>query len=94
MLRPDPAATARDLAAPALAAGVDPASPEAEPYVAALLTAHGEDRARLAARLEAAADPRRDRYVRLLAVINGWPPPDPLAPALAWFLQALRARRP
>ncbi|MEV0829190.1 MerR family transcriptional regulator [Nonomuraea rubra] len=92
VLRPSPAAVARDLAAPALAAGVDPAAPEAEPYVTALLTACGEDRAELAARLEAAGDPRWDRYVRLLAVINGWPPPEPLAPALAWFTQALSAR--
>ncbi|UBU11274.1 MerR family transcriptional regulator [Nonomuraea gerenzanensis] len=92
VLRPDPAARARDLAAPALAAGIDPTSPEAQPYVTALLTACGEDRAGLAARLEAAGDPRRDRYVELLAVINGWPPPTPLAPALTWFTRALRAR--
>ncbi|MEV0998636.1 MerR family transcriptional regulator [Nonomuraea sp. NPDC050202] len=92
VIRPEPAAMARDLAAPALAAGIDPASPEAEPYVAALLATCGEARAELAARLEAAGDPRWDRYVRLLAVINGWRPPEPLAPALAWFTQALRAR--
>ncbi|MFB4270645.1 MerR family transcriptional regulator [Nonomuraea sp. GTA35] len=92
VIRPDPAAMARDLAAPALAAGIDPASPEAEPYVAALLATCGEARAELAARLEAVGDPRWDRYVQLLAVINGWLPPEPLAPALAWFTRALRAR--
>ncbi|TYB57793.1 MerR family transcriptional regulator [Nonomuraea sp. PA05] len=92
VLRPDPAAMARDLAAPALAAGVDPASPEAEPYVTALVTATGEEREALAARLEPAGDPRRERYLRLLAVINAWPPPQPLAPATAWFTRALRAR--
>ncbi|AQZ69637.1 MerR-family transcriptional regulator [[Actinomadura] parvosata subsp. kistnae] len=90
-IRPDAAALARDLAAPALAAGVDPAGPEAEPYVAALLAASGLDRAGLADRLEAACDPRRERYLRLLAVINGWPPPESLAPALTWFGRALRA---
>ncbi|GAA2206500.1 MerR family transcriptional regulator [Nonomuraea monospora] len=90
VLRPGPAAMARDLAAPALAAGLDPASPEAEPYVAALVTATGEEREALATRLETAGDPRWDRYVHLLAVINAWPPPRPLAPALAWFTEALR----
>ncbi|MGR6915695.1 MerR family transcriptional regulator [[Actinomadura] parvosata] len=90
-IRPDAAALARDLAAPALAAGVDPAGPEAEPYVAALLAASGLDRAGLADRLKAAGDPRRERYLRLLAVINGWPPPESLTPALTWFSRALRA---
>jgi hypothetical protein len=41
---------------------------------------------------EAANDPRRERYLRLLAVVNGWEPPEGLAPALGWFVQALRAR--
>ncbi|MFC5825813.1 MerR family transcriptional regulator [Nonomuraea insulae] len=88
-LRPDPAALARDHAVPALAAGVDPASPEAEPYVTALVDACGVDGPSLLARLEEANDPRRERYVSLLAVINGWPPPDSLTPALDWFAAAL-----
>jgi DNA-binding transcriptional MerR regulator len=89
---------------PALAAGIDPASPEAEPIVAAL-TAHyahilghpaesGDAtlHQRLLARLESMDDPRRDRYLSLLAVINGWPAPESLAPLLAWPAEALRAR--
>ncbi|MEV5893368.1 MerR family transcriptional regulator [Nonomuraea fuscirosea] len=91
VVRPDAAAMTRDRAAPALAAGIDPASAEAEPYVAALLTATGLGGATLLDRLEAAADPRRERYAELLAVINGWPPPESLAPALTWFITALRA---
>ncbi|UNO41914.1 MerR family transcriptional regulator [Streptomyces sp. MST-110588] len=107
---------------PALEAGTDPASPEAEPVVAAL-TAHyayilgqpagsdgpadpagpaepaGHDglddaelRRRLMARLESMDDPRRDQYLHLLAVVNGWPAPESLAPVLAWSVAALRAR--
>jgi hypothetical protein len=49
-------------------------------------------RRRLLARLVTANDPRRDRYLRLLAVINGWPGQERLAPALNWFIRALRAR--
>ncbi|GAA1634264.1 MerR family transcriptional regulator [Nonomuraea maheshkhaliensis] len=94
VVRPDAAAMARGRAAPALAAGIDPASAEAEPYVAALLTATGLDGATLLDRLEAAADPRRERYAELLAVINGWLPPESLAPALTWFVTALRTHLP
>ncbi|MGN0115900.1 MAG: MerR family transcriptional regulator, partial [Streptomyces albidoflavus] len=34
-----------------------------------------------------------ERYVRLLAVVNGWPPPSSTRPALTWAAEALRARR-
>ncbi|MEV6602385.1 MerR family transcriptional regulator [Actinoplanes sp. NPDC051346] len=89
--------------APALAAGVDPASSGAEPIIAGL-TAHyahilgypaepgdAEVRRRLGALLESMNDPRRDRYLSLLAVINGWPVPISLAPMLEWSVEALRA---
>lgn len=46
----------------------------------------------LLTRLEHAGDPRRDRYAKLLAVINGWPSPDSLAPAFTWSIEAVRAR--
>ena len=46
----------------------------------------------LPARLETVNDPRRDRYFRLLAVINGWPAPQSLAPVFNWPVQAVRAR--
>ena len=85
-LRRDPVAVVRDEVGPALAAGVDPASPGAARVVAAVLARYPRDR--LMARVEAANDPRRERYLRLLSVINGWPAPESLAPALTWFLAA------
>jgi DNA-binding transcriptional MerR regulator len=80
--------------------GLDPASPEAEAAVAAVAEDYarlvgqpdgGDLRRRLLGRLEAANDPRRERYEELLAVVNGWPPPESLAPVLDWFIQALRS---
>lgn len=95
------AAAVRDQAGPALTSGIDPASPQADPIVAAF-TAHYahllgspddiELRRRLATRLESMNDPRRERYLQLLAVVNGWPAPESLAPVFDWSVQALRAR--
>ncbi len=99
--RRDAAALVRDQVGPALAAGIDPASPEAEPVVAAVMADYArtsgrpdgaELRRRLLTKLETANDPRRDRYLELLAVINGWAAPEPLTPALDWFIEALRTR--
>ena len=97
--RPDVVAVARDLAGPALAAGTAPDSPAARPVVAAL-TAHwsralsrpddADLRRWLLDHLDTASDPRRDRYLHLLSQLNGWPAPEPLAPALAWTVTALR----
>ncbi|MGW3102308.1 MerR family transcriptional regulator [Streptomyces sp. NPDC001100] len=101
--RRDIAATVCDQVGPALAAGVEPASPQADPVVAAFTAnyAHLVDRPddvelrrRLAARLERVNDPRRERYLHLLAVVNGWPAPESLAPVLDWSVQALRVRTP
>ncbi|TDD19708.1 MerR family transcriptional regulator [Nonomuraea diastatica] len=89
--RPNLGATVRKRVAPALAAGVDPASPEADGVAADLVA--GGDAGKLLARLEIMADPRRDRYFELLAVINGWPAPEGLTPSLTWAIQALQARR-
>ncbi|AMW11487.1 MerR family transcriptional regulator [Streptomyces qaidamensis] len=99
--RRDITAAVRDQAGPALTAGIDPASPQADPIVAAF-TAHYahllgrpddvELRRRLATRLESVNDPRRERYLQLLAVVNGWPAPESLAPVFDWSLQALRVR--
>ncbi|MFB6828534.1 MerR family transcriptional regulator [Streptomyces hydrogenans] len=99
--RRDIAASLRDQVGPALAAGIDPASPQADPIVAAF-TAHYahllgrpddvELRRRLATRLESVNDPRRERYLQLLAVVNGWSAPESLAPVFDWSVQALRAR--
>ncbi len=46
------------------------------------------------ARLEAANDPRRERYLTLLAVVNGWQVLESLTPVLDWSIQALAARVP
>ncbi|WP_046503982.1 MerR family transcriptional regulator [Streptomyces odonnellii] len=100
-LRGDLSGTVRDRVAPALVAGVDAASPEADPVVSDLMSRCArfldhEDEARsglqLLARLQSMNDPRRERYLRLLAVINGWPAPDSLQPALDWTIHALRVR--
>ncbi|XUL87300.1 MerR family transcriptional regulator [Streptomyces galilaeus] len=109
-VRSDAAGPRRDIAAavcdqvgPALAAGIDPASPQADPFVAAFTVNYAhllgrpddvELRRRLAARLERVNDPRRERYLQLLAVVNGWPAPESLAPVLDWSVQALRVRTP
>ncbi|WP_446215076.1 MerR family transcriptional regulator [Micromonospora sp. IBHARD004] len=103
VVRRDAAALVRDLVGPALAAGLDPASPEADPVVAAVtaryaqLSGRPDDvdlRRRLTTLLETANDPRRERYLQLLSVINGWTTPESLGPALDWFIRALRARIP
>ncbi|MFJ4787811.1 MerR family transcriptional regulator [Streptomyces sp. NPDC088794] len=99
--RPDVVAVTRDLVGPVVASGISPDSPQADPVVTALTAqcalAHGRPEGPtphrwLLHRLEAASDPRRDRYLQLLALINGWPAPDPLAPVIDWSVTALRAR--
>ncbi|WP_310715384.1 MerR family transcriptional regulator [Streptomyces lydicus] len=99
--RPDLVTAARELAGPAVAAGISPDSPQADPVVAALtarcaLVHDRPDDAELHRwmlhRLEAASDPRRDRYLQLLALINDWPAPERLAPVLDWSATALRLR--
>ncbi|MET8232411.1 MerR family transcriptional regulator [Micromonospora sp. NPDC005298] len=101
--RPDAVAVVRDGVASALAAGLDPTGPGADPVVATVigryadLTGRADDadlRQRLLARLDAANDPRRDRYLDLLSVVNGWPTGGGVAPAVDWFSRALRARMP
>ncbi|MFF4785633.1 MerR family transcriptional regulator [Streptomyces griseorubiginosus] len=99
--RRDIAAVVRDQAGPALTVGIDPASPQADPIVAeftayyARLIGDPNDvglRRRLVARLESVNDPRRERYLQLLAVVNGWPAPESLAPVFDWSVRALRHR--
>ncbi|SPF05407.1 MerR family transcriptional regulator [Streptomyces sp. MA5143a] len=100
-LRRDIAATVFHQVGPALTSGIDPASPQADSIVAALAADYAhvlgrpddvELRRRLLARLESVNDARRERYVQLLAVINGWSAPESLAPAFEWSVQALRIR--
>ncbi|NUW37638.1 MerR family transcriptional regulator [Nonomuraea sp. SMC257] len=107
--RPHAVAVVRQEAGPAVAAGLDPASEEAGAVVTAILTRYarlspppgpaaeeddGRLRRRLLGHLEAVNDPRRERYLRLLAVVNGWPPPESLTPPLDWTVRALRAHTP
>ncbi|MGW2649719.1 MerR family transcriptional regulator [Streptomyces sp. NPDC001393] len=99
--RPDVVAVTRDLVEAAVASGISPDSPQADPVVAtltagcALAVGRPNDallRDWLLQRLEAAKDPRRDRYFALLAVINGWPAPEPVEPVIDWSVEALRIR--
>ncbi|KUL30425.1 MerR family transcriptional regulator [Streptomyces regalis] len=99
--RPDVAAITRDVVRPAVASDISPDAPQADPIVAALIARcaavhphpdSAELQHWLLERLDAATDPRRDRYLHLLALINGWPAPEPLAPAIAWAVAALRTR--
>lgn len=101
VVRRDAVALVRDQARPALAAGVDPTSPDADPVVTAVTAQYArlvggaddlELRRRLLARVEAANDRRRERYAQLLALVNGWPPEESLTPVLDWFTKALLAR--
>jgi DNA-binding transcriptional MerR regulator len=103
VLRRGLVAVVRDQVSPALARRIEPASPQAAPIVAALtahyahLLARPEDarlRRQLLTRLESVNDPRRERYLTLLAVINGWPVQESLTPVLDWSIQALGARVP
>ncbi|MET7425612.1 MerR family transcriptional regulator [Dactylosporangium sp. NPDC005555] len=77
-------------------AGVAPGSPAAVPVVAAVLTRWGvadEDRDQLIDQLTLAVDERAERYWRLMAVINGWPPIPATMHRWEWFLNALRECR-
>lgn len=86
--RPGLVPAVRELVGPVLAAGIEPGDGAAAPVVEALL-AHD---VHVLTRLEAVNDPRRERYTELLAVINGWPAPEILAPVLDWAVEALRVR--
>ncbi|MFB7597172.1 MerR family transcriptional regulator [Streptomyces sp. NPDC056160] len=99
--RPDVFAVTRERVAAAVKSGISPDSPQADPVVATLtaecaLAVGRADDAQLQDwllhRLESANGPRKDRYFHLLAVINDWPAPEPLAPLIDWSVQALRAR--
>ncbi|MFF4574280.1 MerR family transcriptional regulator [Streptomyces sp. NPDC001410] len=96
--RPDVVAVTRDVVAAAVSTGVDPRSEQAEPVAARLTAAcattvgrpdDAELRAWLVRHLATVNDPRRDRYGRLLALINGWPAPDTLTPVIEWAVEAL-----
>jgi DNA-binding transcriptional MerR regulator len=86
------AITASKHAGAALAAGVDPASPEAEEVIRRILPdATAAKRAKLARQLATFTDARVERYWQLVAVINSWTPLPPTTPAFHWLTDALRA---
>ncbi|MEU8028799.1 MerR family transcriptional regulator [Streptomyces sp. NPDC049099] len=98
---PDLVAVARKVVRAAMASGIRPEAPEADPVVAALVTrcapvsghpGRTSPHEWLLGRLEAVREPRRDTYVRLLSLINGWPAPEPVTPVIDWAASALRAR--
>lgn len=86
-LRRDLAAEVRDAVTPAVAAGITPKSPAAKAIVEGL----GRDPAELRQWLNVVNDPRRERYLELLGVINGWAAPESLAPAFDWLAEAMAA---
>ncbi|WCN82946.1 MerR family transcriptional regulator [Micromonospora sp. LH3U1] len=101
--RPDAVAVVRDAVAPALAAGLDPTGPGADAVLTAVTSRYArlqgrpddaDLRQRLLDRLSVANDPRRDRYLDLLSVVNGWSTGGAVTPAVVWFIQALHARMP
>jgi hypothetical protein len=86
VLRRDRIAFVRDQVRPALAANIDPRSAAAVSVLGPVT-----DTGVTIRDLELAGDPRRERYVELLAVVNGWTAPEPLKPALDWAIAALRS---
>jgi DNA-binding transcriptional MerR regulator len=110
--RPTPAPTGEEAmrtanlvaekAGAALEAGIDPASPPAQPVVDELVAAFAAStgrtddaayRAELLEQIELGTEPRAERYWQLLATINGWPPIPSKIPAWIWFIEGLRAGR-
>lgn len=84
----------REQCAPALAAGMDPAGPAAEPILRNLLPNNltREQRVELRHTLETFNDVRVERYWQLLGKLNNRPPFPSTAHVMAWFIEALRAR--
>jgi hypothetical protein len=84
----------------AVAAGIDPASAQAAPIVDELVAGYAgvrgesdgpELRRWLVEMIATFADPRAERYWKLLATINGWPAIPSSVPAWEWFRAALQA---
>lgn len=88
----DPAVV-QEHAGAALAAGVDPASPQAREVLDRIVPADldGPARRELADTVATFSDRRVERYWALLGVLNGWEPRAPSVPAFEWFAAALRA---
>ncbi|MFC0105134.1 helix-turn-helix domain-containing protein [Kibdelosporangium aridum] len=80
-------------AEPALAAGIDPASPEGQEILHRIIPADmpADERHTLADTLATFSDRRVERYWSLLGKINGWPQRPPSVPVFEWVIDALRA---
>ncbi|GLZ79123.1 MerR family transcriptional regulator [Actinorhabdospora filicis] len=76
----------------ALAAGVDPASPEGRAVAGRILTADLDDaaRVRVADELALFTSAKVERYWALLGILAGRPPFPPRIPAFEWVIAALR----
>jgi DNA-binding transcriptional MerR regulator len=84
----------------ALTEGIDPSSEAAVPVLDDLVDRYARTfdaadtpdyREALLRRLQIANDPRAERYLHLLSVINGWPTQPSLSPIITWFTAALNA---
>jgi hypothetical protein len=78
----------------ALAAGIDPAAPDAAQVLDRIGVGDLDPvaRAALAERIDTFSDRRVERYWTLLGILNGWPARRSMVPAFEWFSAALRAR--
>ncbi|GAA1872158.1 MerR family transcriptional regulator [Asanoa iriomotensis] len=88
----------RDRVTAAIDAGVEPDSPAAAEILSDVVARYAETfgtedtpayRAKLVTRLRTADDPRVERYVRLIGIINDWPETPPLGPVFGWLIAAL-----
>ncbi|MEV0718377.1 MerR family transcriptional regulator [Asanoa sp. NPDC050611] len=88
----------RDRVTAAIDAGIDPGSPAAVPVLSDIVARYAETfgttdtpayRAKLSTRLRTANDPRVERYMRLIGIINDYPATPPLAPVFDWLIAAL-----
>jgi hypothetical protein len=79
----------------ALAAGIEPGTPEARAVVDRIVPADldAPGRVALADHLATFSDRRVERYWQLLGVLNGWPQRPPTVPAFEWLIAALRRGR-
>ena len=83
-----------------MADGIDPTSPAAVPVLDDVVDRYARTfgatdtpayRTSLRRRLLVANDPRTERYLYLLSVINEWPTRPPLSPVFTWLIRALDA---
>ncbi|GIF48353.1 MerR family transcriptional regulator [Asanoa ferruginea] len=88
----------RDRVTSAMEAGIEPASPAAAAVLDEIVASYAETfettdtaayRAKLLTRLRTANEPRTERYVHLIDIINDTPVAAPLGPVFDWLIAAL-----